>query len=130
MADIKDVFISYDMRRDNTVVERICKELEETYHISCWYASRDHVIGQFRESINGALDNSWILLLVLTKQTRISNNIEYELETAFRNIKKSERITGDIKIVCLDDREPDDKIRLVSGFRCIYAGPSTLKVEK
>src|SRR5271154_122051 len=75
------VFISY-ASHDTDVAEKVCSALEAAgFH--CWIAPRDVVPGTlYADGIVGAIDESGILVLILSKEAVASAHVGKELERA------------------------------------------------
>jgi adenylate cyclase len=75
------VFISY-ASHDETAAQKVCSALEAT-GIVCWIAPRDVVPGTlYADGIVGAIDESSILVLILSKEAVASAHVGRELERA------------------------------------------------
>ena len=78
-----DVFISYHMESAGKLARKIADKLE-TIGISCWYANRDMLPGQFVESIMDAINQCKIFLLILNEEANHSKYVFNELSNAYR----------------------------------------------
>jgi TolB-like protein/predicted Zn-dependent protease len=77
----RPVFISY-ASHDAAIAQKVCSALE-TARFSCWIAPRDVVPGTlYAEGIVRALDESRVLVLVLSKDAVASAHVGKELERA------------------------------------------------
>ena len=77
----RSVFISY-ASPDSLVAEKVCAALEAA-GILCWIAPRDVVPGtQYADGIVGAIDESRILVLIVSKEALASAHVGRELERA------------------------------------------------
>src|SRR5271154_5942501 len=75
------VFISY-ASADAAIAQKVCAALEAA-GISCWIAPRDVMPGTlYANGIVGALDESKILVLILSKDAVASAHVDRELERA------------------------------------------------
>jgi TolB-like protein/Flp pilus assembly protein TadD len=78
---VREVFVSY-ASQDAAIAQKVCSSLE-TAGIRCWIAPRDVVPGTlYAEGIVHALDDSKILVLVLSKESIASAHVGRELERA------------------------------------------------
>jgi TolB-like protein/Tfp pilus assembly protein PilF len=76
-----DVFVSY-ASQDAAVANSIVESLEQ-HGIKCWIAPRDVVPGtQYADGIVGAIDESRILVLIVSKEALASAHVGRELERA------------------------------------------------
>ena len=77
----RDVFVSY-ASHDAVVAQKVCAALE-TAGFKCWIAPRDVVPGTlYADGIVGAIDESRILVLILSKDAVASAHVGRELERA------------------------------------------------
>jgi TolB-like protein/Tfp pilus assembly protein PilF len=77
----RDVFVSY-ASRDAGIAQKVCSALE-TAGIRCWIAPRDVVPGTlYADGIVGAIDESRILVLILSKDAVASAHVGKEVERA------------------------------------------------
>src|SRR5271165_6518899 len=75
------VFISY-ASHDTAVAQKLCLALEAA-GFSCWIAPRDVVPGTlYADGIVGAIDESRVLVLILSKEAVASAHVGKELERA------------------------------------------------
>lgn len=81
-----DVFISYHMESAGKLARKIADKLE-TIGISCWYANRDMLPGQFVESIMDAINQCKIFLLILNEEANHSKYVFNELSNAYRRFE-------------------------------------------
>src|SRR5271167_977564 len=80
-ATSRPVFISY-ASADSPLAQKVCAALEAA-GIPCWIAPRDVVPGTlYADGIVGALDESTILVLILSKDAVASAHVGRELERA------------------------------------------------
>src|SRR5277367_973708 len=80
-ATLRPVFISY-ASADASVAQNVCAALEAA-GILCWIAPRDVVPGTlYADGIVGALDESKVLVLLLSKDAVASAHVGRELERA------------------------------------------------
>jgi TolB-like protein len=76
-----DVFVSY-ASQDAAVAQKACSALE-TAEFKCWIAPRDVVPGTlYADGIVGAIDESRVLVLILSKDAVASAHVGKELERA------------------------------------------------
>jgi TolB-like protein/Tfp pilus assembly protein PilF len=76
-----DVFVSY-ASSDAAVAQKVCAALEAS-SFKCWIAPRDVVPGtQYADGIVGAIDESRILVLIVSKDALASAHVGRELERA------------------------------------------------
>jgi TolB-like protein/Tfp pilus assembly protein PilF len=76
-----DVFVSY-ASYDAVIAQKVCSELEAA-GFKCWIAPRDVVPGTlYADGIVGAIDESKILVLILSKNAVASAHVGKELERA------------------------------------------------
>jgi TolB-like protein/Tfp pilus assembly protein PilF len=77
----RDVFVSY-ASQDAALAQKVCSALEAT-GFRCWIAPRDVVPGTlYADGIVGAIDESRILVLILSKDGVASAHVGKELERA------------------------------------------------
>src|SRR5450755_2144796 len=77
----RDVFVSY-ASQDAAVAQKVCSALEAA-GFRCWIAPRDVVPGTlYADGIVGAIDESRILVLILSKEAVASAHVGKELERA------------------------------------------------
>jgi hypothetical protein len=77
----RPVFISY-ASADAAIAQKVCSALEAA-GIFCWIAPRDVVPGtQYADGIVGAIDESRILVLIISKDALASAHVGRELERA------------------------------------------------
>ena len=77
----RDVFVSY-ASHDAAVAQKVCSALEAA-GFRCWIAPRDVVPGTlYAEGIVGAIDESRVLVLILSKDGVASAHVGKELERA------------------------------------------------
>jgi TolB-like protein/Flp pilus assembly protein TadD len=77
----RDVFVSY-ASHDAAVAQKVCSALEAA-GFRCWIAPRDVVPGTlYADGIVGAIDESRILVLILSKDAVASAHVGKELERA------------------------------------------------
>ena len=81
-----DVFISYHMKSAGELAQQIADALE-TVGISCWYANRDMIPGQFVKSIMDAINQCKIFLLILNEEANQSKYVFNELSNAYRRFE-------------------------------------------
>ncbi len=80
-AKLRPVFISY-ASQDAALAQKVCAALEAAA-ILCWIAPRDVVPGTlYADGIVGAIDESRILVLILSKEAVASAQVGRELERA------------------------------------------------
>jgi TIR domain len=80
-AASRPVFISY-ASHDAVLAQKVCSALEAA-GILCWIAPRDVVPGTlYADGIVGAIDESRILVLILSKEAVTSAHVSRELERA------------------------------------------------
>jgi len=80
-ATSRPVFVSY-ASADAAIAQKVCAALE-TAGILCWIAPRDVVPGTlYADGIVGALDESKVLVLILSKDAVASAHVGRELERA------------------------------------------------
>ena len=80
----KDVFISYSSK-DIEWADAICKTLE-TESLNCWIAHRDINPGEdWAESINNAIKESSVFVLVFSQNSNQSVQVIKELTLAVNN---------------------------------------------
>jgi TolB-like protein/tetratricopeptide (TPR) repeat protein len=78
---LRRVFISY-ASRDSVLAQKVCSTLEAA-GFPCWIAPRDVVPGTlYADGIVGAIDESPILVLILSKEAVASAHVGRELERA------------------------------------------------
>ncbi|MFC2022968.1 toll/interleukin-1 receptor domain-containing protein [Chloroflexota bacterium] len=76
-----DVFITYSSR-DTVIAEAVCAAFESR-HIKCWIAPRDVLPGtEWAEAIVDALDESYVLVLVLSSSSNTSPQVLREVGRA------------------------------------------------
>jgi adenylate cyclase len=77
----RPVFISY-ASADATLAQRVCSALEAAGYL-CWIAPRDVIPGTlYADGIVGAIDESSVLVLILSEQAVASAHVGRELERA------------------------------------------------
>lgn len=81
-----DVFISYHEKSAGELVRKIADELEQG-GISCWYAQRDMIPGQFVNSIMEAIRHCKVFLLILNEEANQSKYVFNELSNAYRRFE-------------------------------------------
>ena len=81
-----NVFISYHMKSAGELARKIADELESV-GISCWYANRDMIPGQFVKSIMDAINQCKIFLLILNEEANQSKYVFNELSNAYRRFE-------------------------------------------
>ena len=80
--DLKEVFISHSSK-DKDIADEICAILEKN-GASCWIASRDVPPGgSYGKEIMKAIRSCNILLLLVSKNTNVSDHVTNEIEVAF-----------------------------------------------
>src|SRR5271155_4483941 len=78
---LRRVFISY-ASHDAVLAQKVCSALE-TAGFACWIAPRDVVPGTlYADGIVGAIDESSVLVLILSKDAVASAHVGRELERA------------------------------------------------
>ena len=82
-----DVFISYHENSAGKLVRQIADALKKA-DISCWYAKKDIKTGPFRQDIPQAIISSKIFLLILSKQSIASYEVQGECGVAFQRYKE------------------------------------------
>lgn len=76
-----DVFISY-ASKDKPIADAVCARLEQA-SLRCWVAPRDILPGEeYTVAIVNAIENSSILILVLSGSANVSPHISREAERA------------------------------------------------
>ncbi|MFQ5810308.1 MAG: TIR domain-containing protein, partial [Armatimonadota bacterium] len=81
-----DVFISY-AQEDRRIAEAVCAALEAR-GIRCWIAPRDIRLGQdFGEAIVDAIEESRLMVLVLSADANLSHYVKNEVEVAVSEAK-------------------------------------------
>jgi hypothetical protein len=81
-----DVFISYSTQ-DKPVADAVCAALEAN-DIRCWIAPRDVMLGMdWPESIHHAINDSKLMVLVLSSNANKSKDIEREINIAINKGK-------------------------------------------
>ena len=76
-----DAFVSY-ASQDAAVAQKVCAALEAA-GFKCWIAPRDVVPGTlYADGIVGAIDESRVLVLILSKDAVASAHVGRELERA------------------------------------------------
>ncbi len=85
------VFISYHTNSSLKIVEKIVNALEKE-SISCWYAPRD-CSEQYAGAIVSAIRECKVFLLVLNKESNVSEHVLNEINYAFERYKNHENIT-------------------------------------
>jgi hypothetical protein len=89
-AVAREVFVSY-ASQDAALADRIVENLEQ-HGIKCWIASRDIAPGsQYADEIVGAINDSKVLVLVLSEYAVTSPHVGREIERA---ASKRRRIIG------------------------------------
>ena len=84
-----DFFISHSSA-DSKIVEQIMQELEKN-GAKCWYAPRDIQAGMpYSKAIVQGINESKILLLCLSKASAISDQVNNEIEMAYKRFKNDE----------------------------------------
>jgi len=78
-----DVFISYS-NKDKEVADAVCHFLEQQ-GITCWIAPRDVTTGSYASSIVKAIQNSKLMVLILTNNANFSKHVKRELELSVKN---------------------------------------------
>lgn len=86
-----DVFISYHTGSSAQIVRQICAALEGA-GISCWYAPRN-VEGDYAGSIVRAINGCRVFLLILNRNSNISEDVRNEINCAFERFRRHEDIT-------------------------------------
>lgn len=80
----RDVFISHS-KRDKAIADSICEALEKSA-ISCWIAPRDVRLAQsFPGEIRRAIQQSKVMLLILTERSNASENVFREVQLATKS---------------------------------------------
>ena len=76
-----DVFLSYSFN-DQPIADGVCETLEANA-IRCWLVSRDNIAGvPYGEGIIEALNQSRVMLLILTSHSNVSDQVHREVERA------------------------------------------------
>jgi len=86
-----DVFISYHTGSSAQTVRQICAALEGA-GISCWYAPRN-VEGDYASSIVRGINGCRVFLLILNRNSNISEDVRNEINCAFERFRRHEDIT-------------------------------------
>lgn len=86
-----EVFISYHTGSSAQTVQQICAALEGA-GISCWYAPRN-VEGDYASSIVRAINQCRVFLLILNKNSNLSEDVRNEINCAFERFRRHEDIT-------------------------------------
>ena len=76
-----DVYICYDSE-DETKANSIC-HLFEQHRITCWIKSRDYFSGDSVDKISHAIRNSKCMVILYSKNSKISNRVVTEVDIAF-----------------------------------------------
>ena len=79
----KSVFISYSSE-DKNIADNLCSKLERN-GIKVWYAPRN-VVGPYADSIARAIDDSSYFVVILSKNSIISEHVLNEIDLAFQNL--------------------------------------------
>ncbi|MDQ1355486.1 MAG: hypothetical protein QG657_5796, partial [Acidobacteriota bacterium] len=78
----KKIFISHS-RQDKDIAEKLCRELEKQ-GFGCWIFTRDaNPVENFAEAIVDAINQSFVLLLVLSENANKSQHVLSEVSLAF-----------------------------------------------
>ena len=85
-----DVFISYHTASSAQTVHQICTALEGA-GISCWYAPRN-VEGDYAGSIVRAINGCKVFLIILNKNSNMSEHVRNEINCAFDRFQRHEDI--------------------------------------
>jgi len=81
-----DAFISHSSK-DKAVADKICEYLEQ-HDIKCWIAPRNVLGGMpYACEIFNGIDESQILLLILSENSNVSRHVEREIDRAFNKEK-------------------------------------------
>lgn len=125
----RDVFISYHTQSAGRIVEQLCEALEKI-GISCWYAPRD-VGPKYAQSIVEAIRGCRVFLLVLNKESNLSEHVLNEINCAFDRFKNHEDIT--LLPFRIDDCQLSDDVYYYLGRIHIMEGmlpPDVLRIKE
>lgn len=78
---VHEVFVSYDIE-DKQACDEVYRTLEKN-GISCWVYSRDFATGDSVDRITEAIGNSKAMIVIYSKDSRISNHVATEVDIAY-----------------------------------------------
>ena len=78
---VHEVFVSYDIE-DKHACDEVYRTLEKN-GISCWVYSRDFAEGDSVDRISEAIGNSKLMIVIYSKDSRISNHVATEVDIAY-----------------------------------------------
>ncbi len=79
---MRTIFISHSTRADGAAAQAVCRVLEES-GLPCWICTRDIPAGEvWDQHITGALDSSWMVLLIYSAAADGSKHVKRELSMA------------------------------------------------
>ncbi|MBU2651738.1 MAG: toll/interleukin-1 receptor domain-containing protein, partial [Bacteroidetes bacterium] len=99
----RDAFISHSSK-DSQIAERVCAYFESN-GLNCWIAPRDVTPGSnFDEEIIEGIENSKVFILLISKDSNMSDHVHRELHVAAEN-------GNAIFPVRLEDIKPSNKLK-------------------
>ena len=76
-----DVYVCYDDKNQD-IANKICSRLEKK-HYNCWLKSRDVGVGNAIDEMMDAINNSMLMVLVYSENSKNSNFVNTEVDFAF-----------------------------------------------
>lgn len=118
-----DVFISYSSKDEKTADAMV--RVLESLKLRCWIAHRDIPFGaNWATEIDRAIHNSTVLVLLMSKESLASEQVEKEIGLADKACEKHYAVR-------IDDAEPQGSIRYhLSGIQITEAAKDTEKKMK
>ena len=81
-----DVYICYD-ERDTEIANEVCETLENN-RLRCWFKNRDASVKSSVGERTDAIEKAKVMVLIFSKNSKKSNFVNNEVDTAFEKDKK------------------------------------------
>lgn len=112
-----DVYICYD-ERDKKIANKVCRALEDG-GLSCWFKSRDVGVKHVVEEIMGAINDAAMMVLIYSENSKHSNFVNNEVDTAFSEKKE-------ILVYQIDDSKLDGALEFfINNKPWLYGKPDS-----